>query len=96
MPQTTLVQTIIVICVWLVPALLNVYIAYKKGFNTLIWFLSGGVPGLIAILLLPSANKFKKVDKNIYLKRRRTANLIGLVLILLGITLVISYVIQTL
>jgi hypothetical protein len=94
MPQSTLMQTIIIICVLLLFASLNAFIAYKKGFNTLIWFLSGGIPGLIAILILPSANKFKRVDKNIYIKRKRTANITGLILVILGIVFSVSYVMQ--
>jgi len=94
MPQTTMIQTIIAICVLVLLASLNALIAYRKGFNTLIWFLSGGIPGLIAILLLPSANKFKRVDKNVYVKRKRTANIVGLVLIFLGIVFCISVITQ--
>ncbi|HNX66361.1 MAG TPA: hypothetical protein PKH02_05725 [Bacteroidales bacterium] len=94
MPQTTMVQTIIAICILVLLASLNAFIAYRKGFNMLIWFLSGGIPGLIAILLLPSANKFKRVDKNVYIKRRRTANIVGLVLIVLGIIFSVSVITQ--
>jgi len=94
MPQTTMTQTIIAICVLVLLASLNAFIAYKKGFNTLIWFLSGGLPGLIVILLLPSANKFRKVDKNVYIKRRRTANIIGLALIITGIIFSVLFIMK--
>ena len=87
-------QTIIAICVLVLLASLNAFIAYKKGFNTLIWFLSGGLPGLIVILLLPSANKFRKVDKNVYIKRRRTANIIGLALIITGIIFSVLFIMK--
>jgi hypothetical protein len=87
-------QTLIILFVLLLIFSLNAFIAYKKGFSALIWFLSGGLPGLIAVLLLPSANKFKRVDKNIYIKRRRTANIVGLILIVLGIIFSVSYVMK--
>jgi|WetSurMetagenome_2_1015567.scaffolds.fasta_scaffold663136_1 hypothetical protein len=86
-------QTIIILSVLLLLFSLNAFIAYKKGFSPLIWFLSGGLPGLIVILLLPSANKFKRVDLNIYIRRKRTANIIGIILIILGIAFAVACVI---
>jgi hypothetical protein len=51
-------------------------IAWKKGYNPFLWFFTGGIIGLVALLLLPSANRFTQtIDEKKFLRQRanRTA-----------------------
>lgn len=89
-----MIQTVITLVILVLFFLLNVFIAYKKGFNPLIWFLAGGILGLIVILLLPSAKPFRKTDLNEYHKRRKTSNIIGLIVMAIGIAFSVFVTLQ--
>ena len=89
-----MIQTVITLGILVLFFLLNVFIAYKKGFNPLIWFLAGGILGLIAILLLPQAKKYRKTDLNEYYKRRKTSNIVGLIIIAIGVTISVLFILK--
>ena len=89
-----MIQTIVTLGILVLFFLVNVFIAYKKGFNPLIWFLAGGILGLIVILLLPPAKKFRKTDLNEYYKRRKTSNIIGLIVVAIGVAICVFFVLK--
>jgi 4-hydroxybenzoate polyprenyltransferase len=51
-------------------------LAWRKGFNPLLWLFAGGIPGALALLLLPSA-KAAGLDDTTKAKRRRRGNIVG-------------------
>jgi hypothetical protein len=51
-------------------------LAWRKGFNPLLWLLAGGAPGALVLLLMPTA-KAVNLDDATRAKRRRTGNLVG-------------------
>ncbi len=63
-------------------------IANKKGFNPWLWFLAGGIPGFIILLVLPSANA-EDIDKEIILKRKKIGNNTGAVITTIAIIAIV-------
>jgi hypothetical protein len=52
-------------------------IAWKKGFNPLLWILAGGPPGLlILVFMTPSANA-PDIDEATRSARRKRGNIVG-------------------
>jgi 4-hydroxybenzoate polyprenyltransferase len=41
---------------YLIIGLISGYLGHRKGYSFLIWFLAGGVPGLLVLAFLPYAN----------------------------------------
>lgn len=66
---------------------INALVANKKGFSPLIWFLAGGLLGLIVILFLPSAKAVRAEDVDLYMKRKKTGNTVGLIILAVGVAL---------
>jgi len=66
-------------------------VAYKKGFNWLLWILPGGVIGLIVVALMPSANA-DGIDDAEKEKRRKRGNTVGAVLSVIALVLIIFFV----
>ena len=66
--------------------------AKQKGFNPWLWVLAAGIPGLIILLLMPSATT-KGIDEATQEKRRKTGNKVGTVLTVIAVILIIVVVI---
>lgn len=73
------------IVVLLVFGIINAIIAYKKGFNPLIWFFASGLLGLIILCIIPSAKELFELEPEEYLKRKKFGNTIGLIVVSLSV-----------
>ena len=60
------------ILMWaMILAPVTAFIAWKKGFNPVIWFFAGGLIGCIALLFLPGAHRFTQpLDEKQFLRER--------------------------
>ena len=63
--------------------------ARKKGFNPFLWILATGIPGLIVLLCMPSADSGNKDDTE-RLQRRSRGNLVGLIFSSISIVLILG------
>jgi uncharacterized membrane protein HdeD (DUF308 family) len=82
------------IILFIVFGIINALIASKKSFNPWIWFFAGGLLGLIAILILPSAHAALP-DQELYEQRRKTSNTAGIVILciaLFAILILMAYI----
>jgi hypothetical protein len=66
-------------------------IAYKKGFKPWLWILAGGLPGIIVLALMPSANA-EGIDEATQEKRRKMGNKTGAVISAVVIVLIIAFI----
>ena len=86
---------IIISLILIIAAIIMAVIAKKKGFSPWLWILTsvvGGVPGLLILLFLPSANAVG-IDKEIVVRRKKVGNIIGLVMTIIAVILIIVIVI---
>lgn len=78
---------IVAILYLLVFGIINAIIAHKKGFNPLIWFFASGLLGLIIVCIIPSAKELFEFEPEEYLKRKKTGDTVGLILVSLSVIL---------
>jgi len=83
---------LIAFIVFLVFGAINAYIASFKSFNPVIWFFAAGLLGLIVVSLMPSATKVLSEHGDLFQKRRRNANIAGLVIVGFAIVSIIILV----
>jgi hypothetical protein len=64
-------------------------LAWRKGFNPLLWLLAGGIPGALVLLFMPSANA-EGLDDATKAKRRRTGNIVGTAITIVALILAVA------
>ena len=74
--------------VFILGAIVMAVIAHYKGFNPLLWIVAGGIPGLLILLFLPSANE-KGISDEIKEARSKRGNTVGGVISILAVVLIV-------
>lgn len=69
-------------------AFLTAVLAYRKGYNFILWFFSGGIIGLLVLAFLPYANA-EGISEEQARARKKRGDIIGGVIAFIVITLVI-------
>lgn len=72
--------------------IMNAGLAYRKGYNPFIWFLTASIIGTVVLFYLPSAKEEKNEELQNYLKKR--GNKIGLIVI--GVSIVVGIILSIL
>ena len=90
-----ILMPIVISLILIIVAIIFAVIAKKKGFSPWLWILTsvvGGVPGLLIILFLPSANA-SGIAKEIVVRRKKVGNITGLIMTIIAVILIIVIVI---
>jgi len=77
------------IILFLVFGIINALIAYKKGFNPVIWFFAAGLLGLIVLAFLPSAKAVLAENQELYEQRRKTGNKAGIIILCIAAVIIL-------
>ena len=86
---------VIISLILILLAIIMAVIAKKKGFSPWLWILTslvGGVPGILILLFLPSANAVG-ITEEIVVRRKKVGNITGLVITIIAVILITVIVI---
>ncbi len=63
--------------------------AHLKGYNPFLWFLGGGIIGLLILAFLPYVNGKSQLSEEQRLEKKKLGNIIGSILSLLALGLIV-------